>query len=168
MKITFRPIEKKDNQVIAELIRNVMREFKIDRPGTIYTDPTTDNLYELFETPKSIYWLVEENGIVSGGCGIYPTKALPEGCAELVKFYILAESRGKGFGKQLMQKCLNSAKEFGYTQIYLESLPELKDAVRIYEKSGFRQIDKPLGKSGHHACSLWMVKNLLENHIFVT
>jgi putative acetyltransferase len=163
MKITFRTIEKKDNRIIAELIRNVMREFKIDRPGTIYTDPTTDKLSELFENPKSIYWLVEENGIISGGCGIYPTKALPEGCAELVKFYVLAESRGKGFGKQLMQKCLTSAKEFGYTQIYLESLPELIDAVKIYEKSGFKKIDKPLGNSGHHACSLWMVKNLQEN-----
>jgi putative acetyltransferase len=160
MKITFRTIEKKDNRIIAELIRNVMREFKIDRPGTIYTDPTTDNLYELFETPKSIYWLFEENGIISGGCGIYPTKDLPEGCAELVKFYVLAESRGKGFGKQLMQKCLASAEEFGYAQIYLESLPELQNAVRIYEKSGFKKIEIPLGNSGHHACSLWMVKNL--------
>lgn len=160
MNITFRTIEKKDNKALASLIRTVMREFKIDRPGTIYTDPTTDHLSELFETPESIYWLVEENGIISGGCGIYPTKELPEGCAELVKFYVLAESRGKGYGKQLMQKCVASAKEFGYTQIYLESLPELKDAVRIYEKSGFKKIDKPLGNSGHHACSLWMVKDL--------
>jgi putative acetyltransferase len=162
MNIMFRKIEKKDNKVLAELIRKVMREFKIDRPGTIYTDPTTDNLFELFRTPKSIYWVIEENGKVIGGCGIYPTKGLPESCVELVKFYILPESRGKGFGKELIQKCFSSARQSGFRQIYLESLPELENAVSIYEKSGFRQIDKPLGQSGHHACSLWMVKDLQE------
>ena len=160
MQVTFRPIEKRDNVLLAELIRKVFREFKIDRPGTVYTDPTTDSLYELFQTPKSKYWLAEENGIILGGCGIYPTENLPDGCAELVKFYLSSESRGKGIGKELMQKCFISAKNSGYTQLYLESFPELNTAVGMYEKSGFRKIDAPLGNSGHYACTLWMVKKL--------
>lgn len=163
MGIVFRTIEKKDNKVLSELIKSVFREFKIDRPGTAFNDPTTDHLFELFQTPKSIYFIFKENGKISGGCGIYPTAGLPGGCVELVKFYLSAESRGKGYGKQLMQKCFTAAKEFGYTQIYLESLPELKDAIGMYLKSGFIQLDKRLGNSGHHACSLWMVKNLHEN-----
>jgi putative acetyltransferase len=160
MQSTLRPIEIKDNQAVASLIRSVLREFKIDRPGTVYFDPTTDSLYELFQTPKSFYWIAEVNGKIVGGCGIYPTKALPDGCVELVKFYVSAESRGKGFGKLLMQSCFTSAIESGYNRIYLESLHELKDAVGIYEKAGFKNLEKPLGNSGHHACSVWMVKNL--------
>jgi hypothetical protein len=52
--ITFREIRKTDNKELAELIRNVFREFKIDRPGTVYFDPTTDNLYDLFILDLSI------------------------------------------------------------------------------------------------------------------
>lgn len=160
MSVTIRPIEKKDNLVLAEVIRKVFREFKIDKPGTVYTDSTTDNLFELFETPKSKYWVAEDNGVILGGCGIYPTSALPEGCVELVKFYLSAETRGKGIGKELMQKSIDSAKELEYKQLYLESFPELAKAVGMYEKAGFRKIDEPLGNSGHFACNIWMLKDL--------
>ena len=87
MSIITRPIEKKDNPLLSQLIKAVFREFNIDRPGTVYTDPTTDNLYELFTTPFACYWVAEEDNKLIGGCGVYPTQALPEGCAELVKFY---------------------------------------------------------------------------------
>ncbi len=90
----IRPIHPSDNEPLATLIRQVFREFKIDKPGTVYTDPTTDSLYELFQQPGSAYFVAEENGAIIGGCGVYPTNGLPEGCAELVKFYLAAEARG--------------------------------------------------------------------------
>jgi putative acetyltransferase len=160
MEVTYRAIEKKDNSLIADIIRTVFREFKIDRPGTVYTDPTTDNLFELFKNHGSKYWVAEDNGILIGGCGIYPTEGLPEGCAELVKLYLLSDSRGKGIGRELMRLSINSAIELGYRQIYLESLPELGKALGMYEKAGFVQIDKPLGNSGHYACNIRMLKIL--------
>ena len=158
--IIIRPIKEKYNIVLAELIRTVFREFKIDMPGTVYTDPTTDNLFDLFKTPRSKYWVAEENGKLLGGCGIYPTSGLPNGYAELVKFYLLAVSRGKGIGKALMENSFASAKALGYECLYLESFPELYKAVSMYEKAGFIHLDKPLGMSGHFACNIWMVKNL--------
>lgn len=158
--ITYRNIEERDNKELAELIRTVFREFKIDRPGTVYFDPTTDNLFELFKTPGSVYWIAEENGAMAGGCGIFPTPGLPEGCAELVKFYLLPRWRGKGIGRKLMEICFDSAKQMGYRQLYLESLPELSKAVSMYIKSGFRHIPHALGNSGHFGCNIWMVKDL--------
>jgi putative acetyltransferase len=160
MSIVIRPIEKKDNPVLAELIKTVFREFKIDRPGTVYTDPTTDHLYELFMTPNAGYWVAEEDHQLIGGCGVYPTPGLPAGCAELVKFYLSTESRGKGTGKKLMEQSFEAAAAFGYKQLYLESFPELDKAVGMYEKAGFIHLDKPMGNSGHYACTVWMVKNL--------
>jgi putative acetyltransferase len=159
-ELTYRNIEGKDNKELAGLIRTVFREFKIDRPGTVYYDPTTDNLYELFKKPGSVYWLVEVNETMAGGCGIYPTPGLPEGCAELVKFYLLSSWRGKGIGRMLMEKCIESARQIGYRQLYLESLPELEKAVSMYLKSGFRHIPHALGNSGHFGCNIWMVKDL--------
>jgi putative acetyltransferase len=160
MKVIIRPLGRKDDALLAELIRTVFREFKIDQPGTVYTDPTTDHLSELFKTPGSVCWVAEENGILLGCCGIFPTEGLPEGCAELVKFYLSSGSRGKGIGKALMQKSIDSAREQGYSQLYLESFPELAKAVGMYEKAGFHKIDGALGNSGHYACTLFMVKYL--------
>jgi putative acetyltransferase len=160
MNIIFRPIEEKDNKEIADLIRSVFREFKIDRPGTVYFDPTTDNLFKLFRTPGSEYWVAEENGIIIGGCGVYPTPGLPDGCAELVKLYLSASHRGRGIGWQLMEKTFNSAKKLGYRQLYLESLPELGKAISLYERTGFKNIPGPLGNSGHFGCNIWMLKDL--------
>ena len=159
-RITFRNIERGDNKELAGLIRSVFREFRIDRPGTVYFDPTTDNLFDLFSTGGSVYWIAEEDGMMIGGCGVFPTPGLPAGCAELVKFYLLAPWRGRGIGRALMERCFESARQLGYSQLYLESLPELEKAVSMYIKSGFRHIPHALGNSGHFGCNIWMKKDL--------
>jgi len=158
--ITLRRIEERDNSEIAELIRSVFREFKIDKPGTVFYDPTTDDLYNLFKKSGSVYWIAEENGKIIGGCGIYATPGLPGGCAELVKLYLLPGQRGKGIGRMLMEKTCESARELGYRQLYLESMPELSKAIGIYEKAGFRFISSRMGNSGHFCCDIWMIKDL--------
>jgi putative acetyltransferase len=160
MAVIYRHIEKKDNKAIAELIRTVFREFKIDRPGTVYFDPTTDDLFTLFSRQGSEYWIAEEKGVIIGGCGVYSTPGLPEGCAELVKLYLSADQRGKGLGRKLMEKTFDSAKKLGYKQLYLESLPELSKALSLYERAGFKYISGPLGCSGHFGCNIWMLKDL--------
>ena len=53
--ITIRPIEKKDNEILAFIIRNALAEFKANKPGTVYYDDTTDHLFELFQTGKGLY-----------------------------------------------------------------------------------------------------------------
>ena len=159
-KIIIRKLEKRDNREIAEVIRSVFREFRIDKPGTVYYDPTTDDLFSLFKKPGSMYWIAEEDERIIGGCGIYATPGLPEGCAELVKLYLLPECRGKGIGRMLMEKTFESAKGLGYKQVYLESMPELSKAIGIYEKAGFSFISSRLGNSGHFCCDIWMVRDL--------
>ena len=70
------------------------------------------------------------------------------------------DARGTGLGKQLLNTAMQWAKENGYTQVYLESMPELSKAVTIYENVGFQRINQPLGNSGHCGCDIWMVKTL--------
>ena len=156
----YRKIEKSDNVILARLIKKVFEEFGIDMPGTVYTDPTTDALFELFQTPGSVYWIAEENNQILGGCGIFPTVGLPDGYAELVKFYLSAGSRGKGIGNELMKKSIESAKEMNYTHLYLESFPDLGKAVSLYERNGFTRLEKALGNSVHYACTIWMERIL--------
>ncbi|MDG0972668.1 MAG: GNAT family N-acetyltransferase [Crocinitomicaceae bacterium] len=152
----YRLIQLADNAEIARVIRGALEEFGVNQPGTVYTDPTTDDLYALFRDEKSAYWIAEENGSIFGGCGIYPTTGLPNGYGELVKLYLRKEVRGRGIGQELMLKSIDSAREMGYAYLYLESLPELNQAVELYKKVGFKLLPNRLGESGHFACDLWM------------
>lgn len=159
--MSLRLVQPADNPVLAQLIKTVFIEYNAPKEGTVYSDPTTNKLYDLFLEEKSVLWVAEDNnGKIVGCCGIYPTEGLPENCAELVKFYISPEGRGKGFGKELMSQSILSAKEMGYSKIYIESLPEFANAVRIYEKQGFKKLAEPLGNSGHTSCDIWMLKEL--------
>ena len=158
--ITIRNIAIQDNEAIAKVIRTALTEFGANKPGTVYYDPTTDHLFELFQTPGAIYFIAEIAGKLVGGAGIYPTAGLPEKTCELVKLYLHKDARGIGLGKQLLLKAMQWAKENGYEQVYLESMPELSKAVSIYEKVGFKKIHHALGNSGHDGCDIWMIKKL--------
>jgi len=146
---------------LAKVIRGALEEFGANKPGTVYFDPTTDALFELFNnTPGSYYYVAVINDVLVGGAGIFPTENLPNGTCELVKLYLHKDARGTGLGKQLLNKAMDWAKEYGYKQVYLESMPELSKAVTIYENVGFERINQPLGNSGHCGCDIWMVKSL--------
>lgn len=159
-KLVIRKVQQTDNEDLSKLIKDTFEEFNAPKEGTVYSDPTTSDLFSLFRHEGSILWIGEIDGIISGCCGIYPTEGLPEDCAELVKFYLRPEARGKGLGKNLMNQSIKSAKDMGYKYLYLESLPEFSTAVKMYENLGFRLLDKPLGGSGHHSCTLWMLLDL--------
>jgi putative acetyltransferase len=159
-EFTIRPIEAKDNVEIARIIRATLEEFGANHPGTVYFDPTTDHLFELFQTPLSAYRIVEDEQGIAGGGGIFPTKGLPEGTCELVKLYLLPRARGKGVGKWLIEQCHQQAIQFGFKKIYLETMPELTIAVPLYEKMGYTYLDGPLGESGHFGCAIQMIKPL--------
>lgn len=158
--IKIRPIQPSDNSAIAAVIRKSLEEYGENKPGTVYTDPTTDALYELFEKTKSCYFVALDESKIIGGCGIYPTEGLPNGYGELVKLYLHKNYRGTGLGKKLMQKSIDEAKKMGYRALYLESIPALNSAVYLYEKMGFVKLDQRMGDSGHFACNLWMSKKI--------
>jgi putative acetyltransferase len=158
--LIIRNIALNDNEAIAKVIRAALTEFGANKPGTVFYDTTTDHLFELFQIPGAIYYIAELNGKLVGGAGIYPTKGLPDKTCELVKLYLHKDARGIGLGKQLLLKSMQWAKENGYEQVYLESMPELSKAVSIYENVGFKKIHHALGNSGHDGCDIWMIKNL--------
>lgn len=160
MSIIIRPIQPADNPVIAKIIRDTLVEFGANHPGTVYFDPTTDAMFELFQQDKSAYFIAELNGKIVGGGGIFPTEGLPAKTCELVKMYLLTEARGIGLGTHLIEHCLKSAKETGFTNVYLETMNELKPALKVYARLGFSYLDAPMGNSGHFGCPLWMLKSL--------
>ena len=158
--ITIRPIQPEDNAALALIIRKSLEEFGANKPGTVYFDPTTDDLYALFQQPRSIYYVALKDDQVLGGGGIYPTDGLPTDTCELVKMYLTPEARGLGLGRKLIEANLAFAEKAGFKNVYLETMPELKPALKAYQKLGFEYIPGPIGNSGHFGCELWMLKKL--------
>lgn len=159
-KLILRSIQPEDNPVMATIIRDALTEFGANKPGTVYYDVSTDHLYELFQQEGATYFIAVMDGEIAGAGGIYPSAGLPEQTCELVKMYLKKNARGKGIGKALMDKCLSFAKEQGYTAVYIETLPELKSALGLYERFGFEYLTQPLGNTGHFGCDVWMLKQL--------
>lgn len=155
--ITIRPIEPADNPQLAVVVRNTLAEFGANHPGTVFYDPTTDALFELFQKPQSAYFVAAEGENILGGGGIFPTGGLPKDTCELVKMYLLPEARGVGLGRALIEKCMDTARELGFRRIYLETMPELQQALKVYERFGFTYLSGPMGNSGHFGCKLWMI-----------
>lgn len=157
----IREIEKKDNKQAASIIRDAFIEYGLPKTNTVYDDSRTDSLFEQFKSnPGSRLWVAEDNGIVIGLCGMFPTEGLPIGWCEIVKFYVAKSARGRGIGKKLFDITCSTAKDLGYTTAYLETFPELTGAISMYKHMGFRAIDKQMGNSGHTATSIWMIKYL--------
>jgi putative acetyltransferase len=156
----IRKIEKKDNQEVAQLIRSVFDEMNIPKVGTAYADPYLDLMFEEYNKPKSSYFVVESAGRIVGGAGIAPLENEDKSICELQKMYFLPEIRGLGIGSQMMDRCLKQAKDFGFEKCYLETMPFMLAAQKLYEKSGFEYIDATMGCTGHTSCPVWMLKVL--------
>ena len=159
-EIIIREIQQTDNPFLSKIVKDTLAEFGANHPNTVYYDPTTDTLYELFQKEKAKYFVAVVDGKIVGGGGIYPTDGLDTDTCELVKMYLLPEARGLGLGKTLIEKCIATAKESRFKKIYLETMPELKQALNVYAKFGFEYLKGPMGNSGHTGCSLWMLLSL--------
>lgn len=159
-EIIIRDIQQSDNPYLAKIVKDTLAEFGANHPNTVYYDPTTDTLFELFQKEKAKYFVAEVAGKIVGGGGIYPTDGLGDDTCELVKMYLLPVARGLGLGKNLIEKCIDAARENGFKKIYLETMPELKQALNVYAKFGFEYLKGPMGNSGHTGCSLWMLRSL--------
>ena len=160
MNFKIRPIRPSDNIEIAEIIRNTLMEFGAAKKGTMYYDPSVFSTFEHFQKEKCAYFVVEKNEKIIGGGGVFKTEGLPEGIVELARMYLLPEARGKGTGKFLLEYCENTARDFGYQKIYLETTEELQLAIPLYEKSGYQYLDAPLCDTGHFGCGIRMLKEL--------
>ena len=156
----IREITIEDNEIIASIIRTVMKEFHADPKTTILGDPTLDNMFTNYQSTGSAYFILEENDVVVGGCGLKHLDNSKENICELQRMFLLPESRGKGYGKKLIDLCLKKAREFGYEFIYLETLSQMKKAIQIYETAGFKKINNPKGNTGHSGCNVYMSMTL--------
>lgn len=156
----IREIKPEDNQQVKELVRSVLVEMGVPKVGTAYEDKALDDMTKTYEDERSAYFVVEENSKIIGGAGIAPLTGLEDEICELQKMYFLPEARGRGIGMKMITRCLEFGKNKGFRKCYIETLPYMENARRLYDKNGFEVIEKPLGDTGHYNCTVFMTKDL--------
>ncbi|MFC2090875.1 GNAT family N-acetyltransferase [Bacteroidota bacterium] len=159
-KVAIRPIRMEDDSKLGAIIRGCFLDYDAAQQGTVFSDKVIDELSVSFGRERSAYFVLDLDGKVLGGAGIQPLKGGALHVCELQKMYILKEARGLGLGRALLVRCIEFAREQDFTLCYLESLPELKDALRMYERNGFQYIDSRMGATGYYGCTLFMTMEL--------
>ena len=77
----------------------------------------------------------DSTGIAVGCVAVRPLS--PPDCCEMKRLYILPTRRGLGVGKKLLHEILDIAASLGYSEIKLDTLPSMSQAISLYESVGF-------------------------------
>ncbi len=159
-RLQIEPITQADDAQVAAIIRAVMPEFGASGCGFAINDPEVDWMSRAYAGPRSAYFVLRRDGRVLGGGGVAPLEGGDSDTCELRKMYFLPEARGLGAGAAMMERCLEAARTFGFRRCYLETLTGMDAAMRLYERSGFRRIDGPMGATGHGGCNTFYLRDL--------
>lgn len=165
-KFLIREIRASDNAEIKNIILEVSEEYKTYDPksnsgaGSGSGDPELNDLYITYQEADARYWVIEDlmTAKIVGGGGYKKLKG--SDLAEMQKLFLLPEVRGLGLAKQIIELILKSSKNNGYKRIYLETVSQMKEAVKLYEQYGFMHLEKALGNTGHFQCTVFMIKDL--------
>lgn len=84
--------------------------------------------------PNGTVYLLEVEGTIVGMGAI---KKLKEYIGEIKRMYIQPTYRGRGYGKQLLNKLLEKGREFGFSTFRLETSKFMNAAQHIYSSAGF-------------------------------
>lgn len=154
----IRKIAQGDNLQVAHLIRSILEDMGVPKVGTAYADNSLDAMFEAYQKPQSVFYVIAIHDEIIACGGIAPLKSCAGNICELQKMYVSSVHRGKGLATKILATCLDVARDFGFTGCYLETMPYMDAAQGLYKKSGFDYIKEPLGDTGHTACSVRMLK----------
>ena len=103
------------------------------------------HLEEKYGPPQGRLYLARWKGEVAGCIGLRP---LDETRCEMKRLYVRPPFRGRGIARRLVETILTDARAIGYTEMLLDTLPFLGEAIALYENLGFSYIgcynDSPL------------------------
>lgn len=143
-QLSVRPLRQKDNTEMEAVLRAVMPKFGVSGPGSALEDAEVKNMYGAFAVPGAAYFVVSDGSLVMGGGGFSPLLGADSDVCELKKFYFLDEVRGLGFGQEILDRCLQAAKNVGYRRCYLETFKEHANGPGSVSEKWFSQTRGPL------------------------
>ena len=95
---------------------------------------TTYPVSEQFEPPRGVFVVIEDAGSVLGCGGI---RQLDPGRFEVKHLWVRPQGRGAGLGRKLVAELERRAREWGASELVLDTNESLEAAGGLYRSSGF-------------------------------
>jgi GNAT superfamily N-acetyltransferase len=134
--LIIEPLCVKTLSEFTRIMKGFFEELNIEPEFHRYDQDVTSPMVS-YAPPKAGLWFarVEESGPAVGLAGV---RSLANRTCELKRFYVLPEKRHKGYGQFLLDQVIRFARENEYLEVLLAVRPELKDALSLYERNGFK------------------------------
>jgi putative acetyltransferase len=133
----IRPYNAGDAPFIPSVVFKVLHEYGlVPEPDGVDKD-----LFAIEAHYKNgFFGVVEFEGEIIGTFGL---SLMANKSCEIRKMYLAAEHRGKGLGKRMLNILLALAKEKKCSEVALETASVLKEAIQLYQSTGFKIVAKP-------------------------
>ena len=89
-----------------------------------------------YTAPQGRLFFAEIDGRPAGCVGVRP---FSEGVCEMKRLYVSPDERGRGVGRELAVAAIKAAKEIGYKRLLIDTLPNMRMAVKLYRELGFTE-----------------------------
>ena len=133
--LTIRAWTPDDRERAAAIIRDTLVEYGLPwEPSG--ADKDVLEVEAFYTAVGGEFWVIEQQGQVVGTGAYYPVER-GHNAVEIRKMYLSPTVRGKGLGKFLLQQLEDAIANRGFSEIWIETASVLKEAVKLYESSGY-------------------------------
>lgn len=131
----IRDWEPRDRTSSAQIISSVLADYGLNWEP-LGADRDVLEIEQFYQATGGEFWVIERSGQLVGTGAYYPISR-GENAVEIRKMYFVPEVRGQGLGRFLLKELEKTIADRGFTQIWIETASVLKEAVRLYETSGY-------------------------------
>lgn len=135
------PVDASDaHELLAEYFRTRTEGFAV--PGGVsYRTTFPDSA--AFMPPAGVFVVLDDDEGIAQGCG--GIRLIPDGPLgvryELKHLYLRPATRGRGWGRLLLEDLERRARDFGAAELVLDTHHSLEAAGALYARTGFTAIE---------------------------
>jgi len=134
------------------------QEYRYDEHFEALVAEIAAKFIQKFNPKRERCWIAEKEGEIVGSVFLVKHSKT---VAKLRLLLVEPSARGLGIGKRLVEECVRFAQHAGYRKITLWTQSSLHAARGIYEKAGFRLVEKKKHHSwgqGNLVAEIWNLK----------
>ena len=132
----IRDWQPKDRQAAANVIKTVLEEYALPWQPEL-ADRDVIEVESAYLQVGGEFWVIEQNEAIVGTAAYQPI-ARGQNAVEIRKMYLLPEARRIGLGRYLLSELEKAIAIKDYQEIWLETVSSLKEAVKLYERNGYK------------------------------
>jgi len=134
--VTFEPVNPSSpvaRDVVGRYFAEIGRRFGFDPAD----EPDKDA--KLLVPPTGVFVVAVSDGepVACGGL-----QTIARGVGELKRMWVHDDWRGAGLGTRLLRHLEDQSRSLGHTVVRLDTNKALTEAIAMYERAGYRQIDR--------------------------